>query len=324
VSTIRAIADHYRLDAADVSLCVMPLFHVHGLVASVWAALAAGGSVVVPDRVSPRSFWSAVAMRHVTWYSASPTIHQMFQSSAPVGQLRDRPAPLRFVRSCSAALSPQLHEQLETFFGVPVLEAYGMTEASHQIASNPLPPAARFAGSVGRPTGTEIRVLGSEGADVEPGGTGEIVIRGPGIMPGYLGDDGADADAFLDGWFRTGDLGSVDSRGYVRLSGRLKELIIRGGENISPGEVEEVLLRHPSVEDAVCFGIPDVKYGEVVAAAVATTAPVTERELRDYCRAELAPFKVPMQIHVLDALPRTPTGKIQRRRMAALLEEAGH
>lgn len=326
MSSIRAIVRHYELTEVDVSFCAMPLFHVHGLVASVWAALAAGGSVVVPARLSGRTFWDALATHEISWFSASPTAHQMFlaHDSGRQGPPQDIPTTLRFVRSCSSALAPALHERLEQRYEVPVLEAYGMTEASHQIASNPLPPARRSAGSVGLPTGVDVRIVSKDGRELEPGSTGEVVIQGPSVMLGYLNNPDANTDAFLDGWFKTGDLGFVDADGYLQLSGRLKELIIRGGENIAPNEIEDVLLRHEAVTDAVCFGVPDEKYGESVAAAVAVSGPVTERGLRDHCRAELASFKVPTTIHILDALPRTSTGKIQRRRMSSLLQESGH
>ena len=242
----------------------------------------------------------------------------------PSRRKADRLPSLRFVRSCSSALSPALYERMEAYFGVPVLEAYGMTEASHQIASNLLPPGRRLAGSVGAPTGVALRIVDNDGVDVEPGSAGQIIIKGPSVTPGYLNNAEANLEAFLDGWFKTGDLGHVDPQGYVQISGRLKELIIRGGENISPVEIEEVLMRHPSVKDAVCFGVPDAKYGEVVAAAVAVGDPVSDRELRDHCRLALSSFKIPTRIYVLDELPRTVTGKVQRRRMISLLEGLGH
>jgi acyl-CoA synthetase (AMP-forming)/AMP-acid ligase II len=322
MASVRAIAGHYRLGPNDVSFAAMPLFHVHGMIASVWAALAGGGSVVLPSRLSARIFWSAIA-DGVTWFSASPTIHQLMLDHEPAGGPA-RCEAIRFVRSCSAALPPALHRRIEERFGVPVLEAYGMTEASHQITSNPLENGRVVVGSVGVPTGTDVRVVSPDGVTLPPGHTGEVVIRGPGVMRGYLNADEANAAAFISGWFRTGDLGVVAEDGYVTLGGRIKELIIRGGENISPLEVEEALTAHPSVREAVCFGIPDEKYGETVAAAVAATAPVTSRELRAFCAERLASFKVPTVVHVLDELPRTPTGKVQRRRMPALLAaEAG-
>jgi oxalate---CoA ligase len=314
----RTIAAHYTLGPGDVSYVAMPLFHVHGLVASVFGAFAAGGSAIVPRRFSPQRFWGQARAHGVTWFSAGPTLHQMIlgKQAAEVA-----PPTLRFTRSCSSAMSPVLMQRLEDVYGVPLLEAYGMTEASHQMASNPLPPQQRVPGTVGVPTGTEIRVVDGEGADVPAGSLGEVVIRGAGVTPGYLNNPDANAEAFRDGWFRTGDRGVLED-GYLRLQGRIKEMILRGGENISPYEIEDVLLAHPAVTDAVCFAIADELYGEEVAAAVVVTGPADERGLREHCRERLAAFKVPKTIRIVPQIPRTPTGKLQRRRVAALLDEA--
>ena len=312
VASARTIADFYELGPDDVSYCVMPLFHIHGLVASTFSALLAGGSVVVPRRVAPRRFWSQAREAGVTWFSAGPTLHQMLLDQ------RDEegpPATLRFVRSCSSALSPELMARAEQEYGVPMLEAYGMTEASHQMASNPLPPAPRHPGSVGVPSGVEIGIVDAEGTFLPNGQAGEVVIRGPGVTPGYVGNDEANAASFFDGWFRTGDRGVLE-RGYLRLEGRLKELIIRGGENISPAEVEAVLTQHPAVADAACFGIPDEKYGEQVGAAVALSGSAGEDELIAFCRERLTAVKVPSRLFLVPEITRTPTGKLQRRRIA--------
>jgi acyl-CoA synthetase (AMP-forming)/AMP-acid ligase II len=309
-----AIAAHYRLTAADVSYCAMPLFHVHGLVASVFATLSAGGCVIVPRRFSPRLFWATADLYRTTWLSAGPTLHQMIldkQAASP------GPTTLRFVRSCSAPLSASLLERAEDAYQAPMLEAYGMTEASHQIASNPLPPAERRVGTVGVPTGVEVRLVDSAGADVGDSTAGEVVIRGLGVTPGYLGDPDANADSFIGDWLRTGDVG-VFRDGYLTLEGRIKEMILRGGENISPYEIEAVLLRHDAVNDAVAFGMPDAKYGERVAAAVATNTEVSEKSLIAFVRERLAEFKVPDRFYLLETIPRTATGKLQRRRMAQM------
>jgi acyl-CoA synthetase (AMP-forming)/AMP-acid ligase II len=314
VTSARAIAGHYELGPQDVSYSVMPLFHVHGLVASVLAQLVAGGSVIAPRRLGGGSFWSALRSARVTWFSASPTLLSMLLDQRPDGAAA--PA-LRFARSCSAALSANLFDRLERELGVPVLQAYGMTEASHQIASNPLPPARRDATSVGVATGTEIATLDARGRELAPGALGEVAIRGGGLTRGYLNNPDANAEAFVAGWFRTGDRGVVDAEGYLRLEGRIKELIIRGGENISPFEIEEVLRRHPAVADAACFGVPDAKYGEVVGAAVVLREAADPTELLRFCRERLASFKVPKVLRVVDSLPKTPTGKVQRRKLAA-------
>ena len=202
---------------------------------------------------------------------------------------------------------------------MPLLEAYGMTEASHQMASNPLPPRERKPGSVGVPTGVEIRIVDPAGETVAPGEAGEVAIRGPSVTDGYLANPEANDSSFFDGWFRTGDRGSLDDAGYLRLEGRLKEMILRGGENISPYEIEDVLLAHRAVTDAICFGIDDEKYGERVGAAVAVSEPVDVGELIGYCRERMAAFKVPEVVHILDAIPRTATGKVQRKRVGEAL-----
>jgi acyl-CoA synthetase (AMP-forming)/AMP-acid ligase II len=316
VASARSIAAWYGLGAGDVSYCAMPLFHVHGLVASTLAALAGGGTVVVPRRFAARPFWAQLRRHGVTWYSAGPTLHQGI-----LDRIDEEGAPdtLRFVRSCSSALSPALMARAEELLGVPMVEAYGMTEASHQMASNPLPPGARKPGSVGRASGVDLRIVDETGRSLDQGSSGEVVIRGPGVTDGYLANPEANASSFLDGWFRTGDRGSLDDEGYLRLEGRLKEMILRGGENISPYEIEDVLRGHAAVADAICFGIDDEKYGERVGAAVTLTSAAGERELIDHCRERLAAFKVPEVVYVIDAIPRTPTGKVQRKRVGESL-----
>ena len=201
-----------------------------------------------------------------------------------------------------------------------MLEAYGMTEASHQMTSNPLPPAARLPSSVGVPTGTQVAIADKTGSFLPDGTAGEVVIRGPGVMPGYVNNPAATAEAFFGDWFRTGDRGVLRD-GYLFLEGRLKEMILRGGENIAPAEVEQVLMSHPAVRDAVCFGIADAKYGELVGAAVTLSAHAEVADLIDHCREQLASFKVPTRIDTLTEIPRTPTGKVQRRKVAEFVEQ---
>ncbi len=313
VAAARSISAFYGLAASDTSYCAMPLFHVHGLVASVLAPLAAGGAVVVPARLSGARFWRQLDEHGVTWYSAAPAVHRMLLDRLPAD---GGGTSLRFARSCSAPLAPALMTELEARLGIPVLEAYGMTEACHQISSNPLPPAERRPGWVGVPAGADIRVVDERGADALDGSVGEVVVRGSGVMPRYLGDPGD--GSFLDGWFRTGDLGALEN-GWLRLCGRLKEIIIRGGENVSPYEVEAALLVHPAVAEAVCFGVPNDRYGEEVAAAVVLKGQATPEDLAAHCRDRLAAFKVPRMIAIVAAIPLTATGKLQRRRIASLL-----
>ncbi len=309
------IMETYQLTPNDVSLCVMPLFHVHGLVASVLATLLSGGTVIAPVKFNALSFWRTVRDWNVTWYSAVPTIHQLLLARAG-GERPESAAQLRFIRSCSAPLSPENMERMEKTFGVPVLEAYGMTEASHQMSSNPLPPRARKPGSVGRGTGVEIGTMDAEGNLLPVGTAGEIVIRGPGVVKGYENNPEANAVSFVNGWFRTGDQGVLDDEGYLRLIGRLKEMINRGGEKISPAELDLVLLTHPAVAEAVCFGFAHPSWGEEVAAAVVLKESVTEADLLAFCKERVAEFKRPKKIHIVETIPRTATGKIQRRAVA--------
>jgi acyl-CoA synthetase (AMP-forming)/AMP-acid ligase II len=310
------VARHYSLGPDDVALCVMPLFHVHGLVASTLATLASGGTVVVPAKFNPLSFWRVARDYRVTWYSAVPTLHQLLLArSADPGSRRPAGAEkLRFIRSCSAALPPRVMHALETAFGAPVLEAYGMTEAAHQMASNPLPPADRKPGSVGRGTDVQIGIMDAGGRLVPQGQHGEVVIKGPNVITGYENNPAANAVSFIDGWFRTGDRGYLDPDGYLHLVARIKELINRGGEKISPREIDEVLLAHPAVAEAVCFGVPHGTWGEEVEAAVVLRegASASEAELLAYCKERFADYKRPKQIYVTRTIPRTATGKIQR------------
>ena len=253
----------------------------------------------------------------MTWYSAVPTVHQLILARGREGD-RAGTRTLRFVRSASAKLAEATLLGLEEVLGVPVLEAYGMTEASHQIASNPLPPAPRVSGSVGRGIGVRVGVMDAQGRLLTVGASGEVVVQGPNVIDGY--DDNAEADArsFTNGWFRTGDQGFLDSAGYLTLVGRLKEMINRGGEKIAPHEIDAVLLEHPAVADAVSFGVPHPTWGEVVEAAVVPAGDVTEAQLLRHCREHLAEFKVPVRLHLMDSLPKTATGKVQRTRMAGV------
>src|SRR5262245_3855567 len=315
MASIANIAATYQLTPRDRSLIVMPLFHVHGLIGATLSTLHTGGAVVVPAKFSAGAFWQLASKYDVTWYSAVPTIHQILlaradQDNAPRGGLR-------FIRSCSSALAPALFQQMEGRFGTPVLEAYGMTEAAHQMTSNPLPPGPRKAGFVGKGTGVDIVVLDEQGQILPAGKQGEVSIRGNNVMHGYLNNPEANASSICNGYFRTGDQGLLDDNGYLMLTGRLKELINRGGEKISPLEVDAALLEHPAVAEAVSFAAPDAKYGEEVHAAVVLKGTATPAEIQAHCQERLADFKVPKVIHVTDAVPRTATGKIQRRHVAA-------
>lgn len=311
------VAATYGLTAKDVSLCVMPLFHIHGLVASTLSTFLTGGTVVVPNKFNPMSFWRTVRDYGVTWYSCVPTIHQL-----SVARLNAKPEgieKLRFVRSCSSALSAELMEKIENVVQVPVLQAYGMTEASHQMCSNPLPPQPRKTMSVGPGTGVKVGIMDDHGNILPSGDLGEVVIQGPNVIEGYENNPEANAKSFTNGWFRTGDQGMIDSDGYLHLTARIKELINRGGEKIAPLEIDAVLMTHPCVQEAVAFGMPHPTWGEEVAVAVVLKEPSPESALIEHCKQHLADFKVPKKVHIVEQIPRTATGKIQRRAVASAL-----
>ena len=317
-ASVRTIAATYSLDADDVGYVVMPLFHVHGLMAGVLAPLSVGGRVVVPPRFSGSSFWSDIRGHRATWFTAVPTIHHIVLGTWDATQ--DREHGLRFARSCSSTLPAPLWRRFEDVVGVPLVEAYGMTEASHQMTANPLPPGRREPGSVGVPTGVEVAILDGEWSPVPTGESGEVCVRGPSVVDGYLDNPEANAASFRDGWFRTGDVGTLDEDGYLRLVGRIKELINRGGEKISPYEVEAVLLDHPAVSEAAVYPVPDEVLGEQVGAVVVPSSAVDGDELVRHCAERLVAFKVPVSVAVLDAIPKGPTGKIQRRLLSSLVQ----
>ncbi|MGH7580639.1 MAG: non-ribosomal peptide synthetase, partial [Gemmatimonadales bacterium] len=309
------------LTTADRCLNIMPLFHIHGLVAALLASLTSGAEVVCSPGFYAPQFFGWMDQCRPTWYSAVPTMHQAILARASSHGDVIRRSPLRLIRSSSSALPPQVMAQLEETFGAPVIEAYGMTEAAHQMASNPLPPRPRKPGSVGVAAGPEVAIMDPEGRLLPAGEQGEVVIRGPNVTRGYESNPEANRAAFTDGWFRTGDQGCLDGDGYLRLTGRLKEIINRGGEKISPREVDEVLMDHAAVGQVVTFAIPDGTLGEDVGAVVVLKpgAEATEREIRDYAAARLADFKVPRTVLFLDEIPKGPTGKPQRIGLAGRL-----
>jgi len=309
------IASHYALTSADRSLVVLPLFHGHGLIGVALATLASGGTAIVPARFSASRFWGLFRKHGATWYSAVPTIHEVLLERADRDRAPDRGA--RFLRSCSAALAPAVLADLEKRFGAPVLQAYGLTEAAHQVASNPLPPRPRKPGTVGFATGVEIAIIDETGRHLPANRPGEVVVRGPDVMRGYRNDPEATAAAFINGWLRTEDAGVLDDDGYLALTGRIKELINRGGEKIAPSEIDDVLLANPAVAEAAAFGVPDAKYGEEVWAAVVLKGDSDAERLQAFCRTHLADFKVPKVILITSALPKNEMGKVERRELAA-------
>ena len=315
------IARSLDLTAGDRSLQVMPLFHIHGLLAGLLAPLSAGGSVACTEGFDAFRFFAQLEALGPTYYTAVPTMHQMVIARSARHRDAARDAGLRFVRSSSASLPEPVLEELGELFGAPVIEAYGMTEATHQMCANPLPPAAAKPRSVGVPTGIELAVLDTENRVLATGERGEVSIKGPTVIDGYENNADANTAAFTDGWFRTGDEGYLDGDGYLFLTGRLKEQINRGGEKVSPLEVDEALLRHESVAQAVTFAVPHPKLGEEVAAAVVAAEGdrIDERELRRFVSQSLAAFKVPRRVLVLDELPKGATGKLQRIGLAERL-----
>lgn len=330
-----ASAVHVRetlaLGPDDRCLNIMPLFHVHGLVACVLASLAAGASVHCAPGFDALRFFAWMDDCVPTWYSAVPTMHQAVLARAARNRESVAQAALRFVRSSSSALPVRVLRELEETFGAPVVEAYGMTEAAHQMTCNPLPPARRKPGTVGPAAGPEVSVVDEAGTPLGPGETGEIAVRGPNVTPGYERNPAANAAAFADGWFRTGDLGYCDDDGYFTITGRLKEVINRGGEKVSPGEVDEVLMAHPAVEQAVTFAASHPKLGAEVAAAVVLRkgascghgeADAAAAAIRAFAATRLAAFKVPRRVLVVDEIPKGPTGKLRRIGMAERLELA--
>jgi acyl-CoA synthetase (AMP-forming)/AMP-acid ligase II len=299
----------------------MPLFHIHGLIAGVLAPLAAGSQVFCTPGFNALKFFAWMDEARPTWYTAVPTMHQTILARAPKNAEVIARHPLRFIRSSSSSIPPQVIAEIEAVFKAPLIESYGMTEATHQMASNPLPPAVRKPGTVGIAAGPEVAIMGEDGTLMPRGATGEIVIRGPNVTAGYENNPKANAEAFVDGWFRTGDQGVMDEDGYLSITGRLKEIINRGGEKVSPREVDEILMDHPAVAQVVTFGMPHDKLGEEVAAAVVLREgqTATERDLQTFVSSRAADFKVPKKILIMDEIPKGATGKLQRIGLAAKL-----
>jgi acyl-CoA synthetase (AMP-forming)/AMP-acid ligase II len=309
------------LTATDRCLNIMPLFHIHGLVAAELCSLAAGASVICTPGFNALQFFNWLKETKPTWYTGVPTVHQAIVARAARNKSIVEAARLRLIRSSSSSLPPQVMQALEQTFNAPVIEAYGMTEAAHQITSNPLPPGKRKPGHVGVAAGPELAIMNNAGELLPNGAVGEVVIRGPNVTLGYRNNPQANADAFVNGWFRTGDQGVIDGDGYLRLTGRLKEIINRGGEKISPREIDEVLLDHPAIEQAVAFAVPHEKLGEDVAVAIVLrdNHELSEREVRAFAAEHLADFKVPSKVVFLDEIPKGATGKLQRIGLAEKL-----
>ena len=323
-ASARHIGATLALSPADACLNIMPLFHIHGLIAAVLSSLGAGGAVICTPGFDALRFFRLLDEERPSWYTAVPTMHQTILTRADRNAEIIERAKLRFIRSSSASLPGPVMEQLEAVFGCPLVESYGMTEASHQMASNPL-AGPRKPGSVGQAAGPEVAIMDDDGIILPQGEIGEVVIRGPNVTAGYEANPDANAKAFTNGWFRTGDQGAFDAEGYLTLTGRLKELINRGGEKVSPLEVDGVLSAHPAVAQALTFAMPHAKLGEEVAAAVVLRegAACTERELRDFAAQQLADFKVPRKVVFLPEIPKGATGKLMRIGLAEKLGLSG-
>jgi acyl-CoA synthetase (AMP-forming)/AMP-acid ligase II/acyl carrier protein len=318
-NVVRSLA----LSDQDRCLNVMPLFHIHGLVAATLASLSGGGSVICTPGFDGAAFFGWLNDLRPTWYTAVPTIHQEILRRAPRGSEMAAARGLRFIRSSSAALPSRVMAELEDAFGVPVIETYGMTEASHQIASNPLPPLKRMPGSVGCAAGCEVAIMNDQGTVLPIGELGEVAIRGQNVAQGYENNPAINDLTFANGWCRTGDQGRLDADGYLVLTGRLKEIINRGGEKIAPREIADVLLSHPDVREAVAFAVAHATLGQAIAAAVVPRdgTILTEAEMREFTSEHLLDFKVPDRIVIVTQIPKGPTGKLQSKDLADLLAQ---
>jgi acyl-CoA synthetase (AMP-forming)/AMP-acid ligase II len=320
-ASARHIGATLRLGAGDVCLNIMPMFHIHGLIGATLSSLAAGAAVACTTGFNAIRFLSQAEEVGATWYSAVPTMHQAILQRSEREKERARALKLRLIRSSSASLPPQVMASLEDLFGCPVVESYGMTEAAHQMTSNPLPPAPRKPGSVGPAAGPEVAIMDDAGNLLPQGEIGEVVIRGPNVTRGYADNPEANAKSFTNGWFRTGDQGLLDEDGYLKLTGRIKEIINRGGENISPLEIDTVIMDHPAVAQVVTFALPHPLLGEDVGAAVVLRdgSSATEAEIREFCAKHLAAFKIPRKVLFMKEIPKGATGKLQRIGLAEKL-----
>jgi acyl-CoA synthetase (AMP-forming)/AMP-acid ligase II len=317
-ASVQGICRTYELGPDDATVAVMPLFHGHGLLSVLLASLASGGCVLLPagGRFSAQTFWDDMRAAAATWFTAVPTIHQILLQRSTRDYPGPNAVPLRFVRSCSAPLNGATALAMERTFGAPVLSAYGMTETAHQATSQPLPQRGPVKhGSVGRPTGVRVRIVAADGRTCSTGAAGEVWVHGPTVARGYLANPADTALNFIDGWFRTGDLGALDEDGYLFLTGRIKNIINRGGEKISPEHVEAILAECRGVTEAAVFAIPDATYGEGVGAAVvvAEGESLGSEQILQECRGKLSAFEIPERLEVVAALPHTAKGALDRR-----------
>ena len=314
----------HELTPEDRALCSLPLYHINGEVVTAVTPLVSGGSVVMPHKFRTGDFWKLISEYGCTWFSVVPTIISYLCSATDIKGKDYRLDQLRFGRSASSPLPPSLHKAFEEKFNVSIVETMGLTETAAPVFSNPIDPSKRKYGSPGQAVGNEAKIIDTKGHEVPRGIQGEIMIRGDNVMTGYYKAPEVTAEALEpDGWLHTGDLGYMDEDGFVFVTGRLKELIIKGGENIAPREIDEALYRHPAVLDAAAVGIPDDTYGEEIMACV-TLQPdqnATEENLKRHCRKYLGDYKTPKVIRILDELPKGPSGKIQRLKLPELVKK---
>ena len=308
------ISKSLKLTADDHCLNIMPLFHIHGLIAVLSASAKVGASVCASNGFNALKFLDLAETQNITWYSGVPTMHQAILLRAQKNSNKAKKLNLRFIRSSSASLPPAIFEQLNDIFQTPVIEAYGMTEATHQMASNPLPPSIQKPGLVGMPAGPEICIMNDKNEKLSQGEIGEICIKGDNVTNGYENNPEANKQSFVNDWFRTGDEGFFDKDGYLKISGRLKEIINKGGEKISPLEVDNILMDFPPIDQALCFGYKDKMLGEDIAVAIKLkeNKSCTEDDIKSYANEKLAKFKIPKKIFIVEDIPKGATGKLQR------------
>ena len=315
----RFISTGHEIDGNDSGLCVLPIYHINGMCVTVMGTIVSASTLVIPHKFSVNSFWKIIAKFKCSWFSAVPT---QFSYILNYEETPEDISSLRFARSASAPLSPDIHKKFEKRFNIPIIETMGLTETGSQITTNPMPPGERKIGSPGKAYGNQIMIGDDQYKALPAGETGEILVKGDNVMQGYFKQPEETHKTILgNGWLRTGDLGYLDNDGYVFVSGRIKELIIKGGENIAPREIDEALLTHPSILEAAAFSVPCKDYGERVEACVCLKQKVSVElaELKSHCENQIGKFKSPDNIHIVADLPKGPSGKVQRLKLFELI-----